>query len=204
MTRAFAFVFGVSNAFDGIPIAGYTDSFLLSKALERAGIADTPDAHGAFRATYLEILPQEIVKPASGRTGLMPGVQPLLDHIAREAEHYPALLTGNYERAAHIKLAFFGLADYFSWGAFGEDSPDRHQLARLALRRAKERSIPSVARENVVVIGDTPHDVACARAIGARAVAVATGSYSLEQLRECGADVVLEDLTDTDALLRLL
>src|SRR5262245_17556201 len=204
MTRAFERVFGVADAFDGIPIAGFTDSFLLSRALEKAALRDTRDAHETFRAIYLDILRDEIRKPARGRTGLMPGVQPLVEQIARNADVYPALLTGNYESAAQIKLTHFGLGNYFSWGAFGEDSADRKELARLALERAVARSVPASARQNVIVIGDTPHDVACAQAVGARAIAVATGSYSVAQLRESGADEVFEDLRDTTALLRLL
>lgn len=204
MTRAFETQFGVPDAFDGMPTAGYTDSFLLSRALARAGVDDTPAAHAAFRVTYLQLLPLEIQKPGSGHKGLMPGVPALLEEMSRGDHFYPALLTGNYQAAAEIKLAHFGVADYFSWGAFGEDSPDRKELARVALQRAEQRAVPTSARENVVVIGDTPHDVACARAIGARAIAVATGGYSVGELEETGADEVLRDLTDTVALLRLL
>lgn len=204
MTLAFEAVFGVPNAFEGIPVAGYTDSFLLSRALERAGLADTPAAHETFCATYLDVLASEIEKPGKGQKGLMPGVRALLEHVRQSEGFFPALLTGNYELAAHIKLAHFGLGEYFSWGAFGDDSPDRRELARLALRRAEERAIPSAARNNIVVIGDTPHDVACARAIGARAIAVATGGYSVDQLHASGADTVLPNLADNTALLRLL
>jgi phosphoglycolate phosphatase-like HAD superfamily hydrolase len=204
MTRAFELVFGVGGGFDGIPIAGYTDSFLLSRALTRAGIDDTADAHTAFRVAYLEVLPGEIEKPGSGQKRLMPGVTALLEEVSRGHHLYPALLTGNYQAAARIKLAHFGVADYFTWGAFGEDSPDRKELARIALQRADAHAVPDSARQNVVVIGDTSHDVACARAIGARAIAVATGGCSFDELEQTGADVVLHDLSDTAALLRLL
>jgi phosphoglycolate phosphatase-like HAD superfamily hydrolase len=204
MTRAFEIVFGVPNGFEGIPIAGYTDSFLVSRALEQAGVDDTLDAHQTFRTTYLDVLAEEIQKPGRGEKRLMPGVSALLEQVAHRSNLYTALLTGNYEPAAHIKLAHFGVDGYFSWGAFGEDSPDRRELARVALQRAEERAVPPAARENVVVIGDTPHDVACARAIGARVVAVATGGHSFEELEQCRADQVLHDLSDTDGLLRLL
>jgi phosphoglycolate phosphatase len=204
MTRAFERAFGVSDAFDGIPVAGFTDSFLVSQALARAGLVETCDAHARFRAAYLDLLTEEIVKPGSGRRGLMPGVLPLLQRLAADDGLHAALLTGNYEAAARIKLTHFGVGDFFSWGAFGEDSPDRKQLARVALARAADRDVPRAARENPIVIGDTPHDVACARSIGARAIAVATGGCSLEQLRESGADVVLPDLSDTNAVAELL
>jgi phosphoglycolate phosphatase-like HAD superfamily hydrolase len=206
MTTAFDEVFGVPRGFDGIPLAGFTDSFLVSRALTRAGLPDTADAHSRFRTRYLELLPAEIAKPGSGRRGLMPGVANLLDDISRRQDFYPALLTGNYERAAHVKLSHFGVGALFSWGAFGEDSHDRGELARRAIARAAGRGVPALARENAVVIGDTPHDVACARVIGVRAIAVATGGYTEEQLREAGADTVVADLSDTaeviDAICR--
>jgi phosphoglycolate phosphatase-like HAD superfamily hydrolase len=204
MTRAFEAVFGVAKAFDGIPVSGRTDTFLVSRALVRAGIADVAAAHTAFRAAYVDRLREEIRNPGQGRKGLMPGIASLLEHVTSTNGLFSALLTGNYAAAAEIKLSHFGVASYFSWGAFGEDSTDRDELARLTMKRAIERGVPRRARENAVVIGDTPHDIACARAIGARAIAVATGSYSLDHLSESGADTVLSDLSDTAAVLRLL
>jgi phosphoglycolate phosphatase len=204
MGRAFEDVFGVRDGFDGIPVAGHTDTFLVSRALERAGIEDTPAAHATFRDAYLRVLPEEIQKPGSGRRGLMPGVAALLDRLNDDDGIHVALLTGNYEPAAHVKLSHFGVGHHFSWGAFGEDSADRNELARLAHARARERGIPEAARANTIVIGDTPHDIACARAIDARVIAVATGGYSVDQLKEGCADVVLADLSDTAAVLEAL
>jgi phosphoglycolate phosphatase len=204
MTMAFERVFGVADAFEGIPIAGYTDTFLVSRALTRAALPDTAETHASFRTAYLELLPDEILKPGTGRKGLMPGVRELLDELAADPVMHPALLTGNYEAAAHIKLAHFGVGDYFSWGAFGEDSPNRAELAHVALRRAAAQTVPRVACENVVVIGDTPHDVTCARAIGARVIAVATGSSSMDELRKTGADAVVATLADTAAVMKRL
>jgi phosphoglycolate phosphatase-like HAD superfamily hydrolase len=101
-------------------------------------------------------------------------------------------------------LSHFGVGHHFSWGAFGEDSPDRSELARLAQSRARERGIPEEARANTIVIGDTPHDITCARAIDARVIAVATGGYSVDELKEGCADLVLPDLSDTEAVLEAL
>ena len=204
MGLAFEQVFGVPDGFAGIPVAGHTDRFLVSRALERVGMEDTPAAHEQFRAAYLRVLPAEIQKPGTGRRGLMPGVEALLQQLAAEDDIYCALLTGNYEPAAHVKLSHFGVGHHFSWGAFGEDSPDRSELARLARGRARERGVPEAARANTIVIGDTPHDITCARAIDARVIAVATGGYSVEQLEEGCADVVLTDLSDTVAVLGAL
>ena len=204
MTRAFEEVFDVREAFAGSDVAGRTDRFILSGALTRAGLPDTPEQHQLFREAYVPRLREEILKPATGRYGLMPGIQALLDRLRDEGSVHFALLTGNYQSAAYVKLGHFGIEGFFEWGAFGEESTERDELARIALRRAEARGLPATAREQSVVIGDTPHDVACARAIGARVLAVATGNYSEDDLRASGADVALPDLSDTDGALRAL
>jgi phosphoglycolate phosphatase-like HAD superfamily hydrolase len=203
MTAAFADVFGVANAFEGIPIAGFTDTFLLSRALAKAGLPDTPDVHRSFRDAYLALLSDQMQLPGSGRKGVMPGVPELLTALPHAGCHL-ALLTGNYERAANIKLEYFGLAQHFAWGAFGEEAADRNELARLALGKARQRDVPAHACQRAVVIGDTPHDIACAHAAGARALGVATGNFSIDELRAAGADVAVADLSDTADVLRIL
>jgi phosphoglycolate phosphatase len=204
MTRTFERLFGVRDAFASSDIAGRTDTFILSNALRRAGLPDTAGTHQQFREAYIALLGDEIRRPTQSRTGLMPGVQPLLGAVHQRDGFYLALLTGNFERAAYVKLGHFGIGGFFPWGAFGEESAHRDDLARIALRRAESRSIPAPARSRAVVIGDTPHDVACARAIGARALAVATGGYSVEQLDEAAADMVLPDLSDTARILEFI
>lgn len=201
MTRTFETMFGVHDAFASSDLAGRTDTFILSNALRRAGLPDTPDTHQQFRDAYVAVLREEIRQPTQSGFGLMPGVQALLDALHDCEPFHLALLTGNFEVAAHVKLAHFGIDRFFPWGAFGEESAHRDDLARLAVHRAESRLVPPPARARAVVIGDTPHDVTCARAIGARALAVATGGYSLEQLKHAGADLILPDLSDTDAVL---
>jgi phosphoglycolate phosphatase-like HAD superfamily hydrolase len=131
----------------------------------------------------------------------MPGVGELLDALARRHDVFLALLTGNYAAAAKIKLEAFDLWKYFRCGAFGEDAHDRNDLVPVAVRRARDCGLPDLPAERVVVIGDTPLDVACARAAGARAIAVATGGVDEDTLRASGADVVFADLSDTPAVL---
>lgn len=204
MMRAMGAVFGVSDGFSGVSMAGRTDSELLSGALARIGVPDTPEAHERFRHTYLSFLAEEIHHPGSGRKGVMPGVRALLDALSSRPHAHVALLTGNYREAAREKLTHFALWDFFPWGAFGEESPDRNELARIALKRAEGMGVPSDARERVVVIGDTPQDVSAARAIGGLSVAVATGMHTTDELAHAGADVVLSDLSETEAVLALL
>lgn len=204
MLRAMSTVFGVEDGFSGVNMAGRTDTELLSGALGRIGVADTPEAHERFRETYLSFLAEEIHLPGSGRKGVMPGVRLLLDSLALQPDAHLALLTGNYREAARAKLTHFSLWSFFPWGAFGEESPDRSELARIAVARAEGQGVPLDARRRIVVIGDTPQDVAAARAIDGLAVAVATGMHTTDELAEAGADVVLSDLTDTEAVVRLL
>lgn len=204
MTRAFEMVFGVRDGFAEISVAGHTDTLLLSQALDHAHLPDAPEMHDRFRTVYISLLAEEIQQPGSGRRGVMPGVDRLLATIHGHSPFHVALLTGNYEPAARIKLAHFGLAGFFSWGAFGEESSDRNELGRIALKRAEQQSVPAEARARPIIIGDTPHDITCARAIGARAIAVATGSYSVADLKAAGADLALEDLADTGRVMELL
>jgi phosphoglycolate phosphatase-like HAD superfamily hydrolase len=204
MTRAFDALWSVPDAFAAIPMGGRTDSWLVSQALDRAGLHDTPDNHARFRGAYLPLLAEEIRQPGTGQKGLMPGVRGLLDAAARHRHLHLALLTGNYRGAAAIKLGYFGLWDYFLFGAYSDDAADRNHLVPIARERAVAHGVPEAARARVVVIGDTPHDVACAAAGGARSIGVATGGHSREELVRAGADVALEDLSDTEQVLGLL
>jgi phosphoglycolate phosphatase len=204
MTRTFESLFGVRDAFASSDIAGRTDTFILSDALTRAGLPDTPETHQQFREQYVAVLRDEITQPTQGRSGLMPGVQALLGAVHGTPPFQLALLTGNFEPAAYVKLGHFGIDGFFPWGVFGEESAQREELARLAMQRAESRQVPASVRDRTVVIGDTPHDIACARAIGARVLAVATGGYTLEQLVDAGGDLVLPDLSDTRRVLEFI
>ena len=204
MTRAFEQTFGVANAFAGESFGGRTDSFLISRALQGAGLPDTPEAHARFKANYIPLLAEEIEQPGTGHKGLMPGARELLEALHDHHHLHLALLTGNYREAAEIKLEHFELWEFFEWGAFADDHHDRNQLVPIARSRAETYDIPVEAIERVIVIGDTPHDIECARVAGARCIAVATGGFTVDQLREAGADEVLPDLSDTEAVLALL
>lgn len=150
---------------------------------------------------YTELLQEELARAPGGVT-VMPGVSPLLDALERETGALLGLLTGNLVRGAELKLAAAGLdPTRFRVGAFGSDSAHRPDLPPIAARRAEPvlGRVPSGAE--VVIIGDTPADVACGAGIGARAVAVATGSYTVGELAACEPQAVFADLSDTDAVL---
>jgi phosphoglycolate phosphatase-like HAD superfamily hydrolase len=204
MNRAFADVFGIPDAFTHVELAGRTDTSILGDAFERQRMTAGPSEVRAFRERYLVCLREEVPRPGKNKR-VLPGITRLLDALTPQSAVFLGLLTGNFADAAEVKLGHFDLWRYFRCGAFGEDAHDRNHLVPVALGRARARGLPDhVEPEQVVVIGDTPRDVACAHAHGARVIAVATGQYTSAALAKAGADVVFEDFSDTDSVLRAL
>jgi phosphoglycolate phosphatase-like HAD superfamily hydrolase len=201
MTRAFEDLYGIPNGFEGIPFNGRTDSWIVS----RAAAAHEIDAAALsrFKPRYLDYLAEELHKPGP-RKGVMPGINPLLDALAQRDDVFVALLTGNYELGARLKLEHFDLWHYFACGAFGDTTHDRNGLLSEALERVSACGGPQAAPADTVIIGDTPLDVAVAVTGGARSIAVATGSHTTDELQASGADVVFQDLSDLAAVLAVL
>jgi phosphoglycolate phosphatase len=222
MTRAFEATYGLVDALKRVDLAGRTDRIIISDALSDAGLSFEEHRLEEFRRVYCtflrEELPRDLAPKANGipqatgsghatgaptARGALPGVRALLDALAVRDDVSLALLTGNFSQSAEIKLEYFDLWRYFAWGAYGEDAFERHHLLPIALDRHRAREAPIDAGD-VVVIGDTPHDIHCARSGGARVVAVATGNYPASALGAHHPDVLLDDLSDTDAFLRAL
>ncbi len=188
--------FGIADDLSGIAFAGRTDPLIVGDIAARHGLRFE---NGAWESYWARVYAHMRALMTPPRGGLLPGVAPLLDAIAAEPTWVRALLTGNMREMARIKLDAFGIHDRFAFGAFGDDGPDRNALARVAVTRARERT--GVSPERCVVVGDTEHDVACARAAGARVVAVATGSRTRDALAALGPDLLLDDLADAAPLL---
>ena len=203
LDRAFEEITGVANGFNGINAAGRTDGSLIEEAARRAGITIGGEARRALESRYFELLAREILLPGEGRKQVMPGVRPLIDALLGRDDTVLALLTGNFRTSARIKLEHFDLWSPFQFGAFADDASDRNLLVPVALQRAREAG-HDPREERVIVIGDTPLDVACALAGGVRALGVATGSHGTGELRGAGAYEVFEDLSDTDRVLTVL
>jgi phosphoglycolate phosphatase len=204
MSLAFEDVLGVRDAFQGLPMAGRTDSWILSDAAAVHGVALERPVLDRLEQAYLDRLRQEIETPGDSRKGVMPGVRDLLDALSHRADVFLALLTGNYEKAARVKLEYFDLWRYFRCGAFGDQAPDRNGLLPRALTTVASCGGPAFATTDAVVIGDTPLDIECAKFSHARSIGVATGLHSVDELRSAGADVVFADLSDTEDVLRAL
>lgn len=196
MNAAFERLYGVRNALDGIPFAGRTDRAIVGDAFRAIGIEPTPAEVARLRAAYVEDLRVEIKRPVDDPATVLPGVEVLLDAMATLPHLQVGLLTGNFEPGAVVKLEHFDLWRRFAFGAFGDDHVDRRALVPVALARAMRVGHATPPPSRVVIVGDTPLDVDCAKAHGARAVAVATGPYDRATLSAAGADLVVDSFTD--------
>jgi phosphoglycolate phosphatase-like HAD superfamily hydrolase len=190
--------FGIDDDLSSVEIAGRTDSGIVREMLAAHRLPATPENIAAFLDGYLHHLAEEIPR-TPGR--LLPGILPLLDALQPRADIVLALLTGNLARGAEIKLRHYGVWHFFEFGAFADDHHDRNQLGPFAQARARAQRGIEFPPERIFVLGDTPHDIACARAIGAKAIAIATGKFTRAELAAHAPDFLFEDLGDLDAVL---
>ena len=204
MNRACEEIIGHAEALQDVPLAGRTDWIILHDTLSRIGHALDDRLFAELRDSYLRHLTGEILEPGRGVKAVMPGVRDVLEALATRDHVFLGLLTGNFEQGARIKLEHFDLWRYFRCGAYGDDAADRNALVPFAVERARAHGLPVLPADQIFVVGDTPNDVACALAVGAVPVAVATGSSSVGHLRASGASIVFSDLSDVSAVLRIL
>jgi len=206
ITAALAEEVGAHEAFERVRFDGKTDPQIVFELLEATGHdrAGDRDFVELLCRRYVGLLAEELARPRSTIT-LMPGIAALLDRLEAEAGVVLGLLTGNVAEGAALKLAAGGIApERFLVGAYGSDSAHRPDLPAIAARRAWTIFGREPRGREVVIIGDTPADVECGRGIAARAIAVATGGYSLEDLASVGAHATFADLSDTERVLEAI
>tara|TARA_R110002072_G_scaffold287242_1_gene452625 strand:- start:85795 stop:86472 length:678 start_codon:yes stop_codon:yes gene_type:complete len=197
MEVALESAFGITAPTEGISVAGRTDRAIVTELLNFHGVENSEANWTQFVSAYLERLPHEL----TSREGLiLPGVQELLAELHRRPSLTMGLLTGNFQRGAELKLDHYQLSQYFQGGGFGDNHFERDDVARTAIETVRERMASKGATE-VWVIGDTPADVKCGRAINATVVAVATGLYTIEDLEVCDPDFLCEDFADVELIL---
>ncbi len=198
MSLAFHQMFGISDGFGKVEFSGRTDLFILSEGLRQHDIEGGSETHlQEFLRRYYSLLPDTMPR----RDGyLMPGFPELLEALRQRADVRIGLATGNFSEAARIKLAYYGIDGFFEAGGFGEESLERSEVVRAAI----ERAAAGVTHEDILVIGDTPHDVSSALVNGVIGVGVATGNYRADQLRESGAQLVFEDFSDWERAAAML
>ncbi|HEX9637920.1 MAG TPA: haloacid dehalogenase-like hydrolase [Acidobacteriota bacterium] len=182
-------------------LAGNTDPVIL-QALARAW-GGGPEQERKLRLAYLRLMRHELGPAGRRSIRILAGASALVRRLAREPHVLLGLATGNLRQVARLKLEAVRLWPAFRCGGFGSDHPDRSDIVRCAVRRAQRLS-RGVRAQATVVIGDTPRDVAAARAAGARAVAVASGPYSRAELAVAGPDLLLGSLRGSARLLRLV
>ena len=202
MERSFQAVHGVHNALKGFKLAGRVDGQIYQEITASRKVRSD---FVRYQKHYFEYLREELTAK-SPRGRVMPGVVPLLERLTDRKDAMVGLLTGNWEEGARIKLEHYGIWDKFSFGAFGDDASERRLLPPIARQRAREM-VPAGAMgkgTRFYVIGDTPRDVECAQKSGCVAVAVATGDYGVSALADWTPHVLLDSLSDTDAVCELL
>jgi phosphoglycolate phosphatase-like HAD superfamily hydrolase len=184
--------------------AGMTDPECVTEIMRLAGVAEEVihQRRDECLRRYVEHLESEMPNYDGAR--LFPGVRELLERLNKLDDVLVGLLTGNVLRGAQLKLRRWNLEPYFRFGAFGDDHADRSVLASIALEKARALIGQSFSGAETTVIGDTPKDISCARAIGARAVVVATGQVTRQELAECAPDVLLDSFENHEAALRAI
>jgi phosphoglycolate phosphatase len=201
LRRVIAQRYGVEDDLRDIEIAGRTDRAIARSILTKYGVPPSDENANAFLDEYLEGL-GDLLPQLEGR--VLPGVREILDRLHANPNRILALLTGNLRRGAQLKLERYGLWDFFEFGAFADDHHDRNELGAFARTRAKEKHGQEFDAASIDVIGDTGHDIACGKIFGARTIAVATGSWTREQLAAHEPDFLLDDLSQVDEVIATL
>jgi phosphoglycolate phosphatase-like HAD superfamily hydrolase len=201
IVRTFEARCGRRDLFDDVRFHGMTDRGIVRDALARAGLECDEPTIDAICAEYLAVLAEEM--PQSTAFRVFPGVPPLLDALAQRAGVAVGVGTGNLREGARLKLARAALAHHFTFGGFGCDHEDRAAIVRIGAERGARTLGAPLDACRVVVIGDTPRDVAAARAIGAQSLTVETGGIPMAELAAAGATWTRPDLAG-DGVLDLL
>jgi phosphoglycolate phosphatase len=192
--RAFEELHGVEANVAERTDAGMTDPEIAAIVFREAiGREGTPEERARAIGCYLKHLPEAVAESPGYR--VMPGIGELLDRLI-DSGHLLGLVTGNIEAAAHIKLSRARLNRFFSFGGYGSDSADRTEVTRTAIARGEMVSGGTLADGACIAVGDTPRDVAAGHGAGLKVVGVATGRYSVDQLKQAGADWAIAQVSD--------
>jgi phosphoglycolate phosphatase-like HAD superfamily hydrolase len=200
LEAALASEFGLWELVGRVEFSGRTDRAIIRDLFIMHGIEETPEHLRRVVSSYLSHLPA-CLKQCTGK--VLPGIAALLETLRECDRSVVGLLTGNIRAGAEAKLGHFNLFHHFAFGGFGDHHFCRNDVARDALAEVHRHMNGSFDPNRVWVIGDTPLDIRCARCIGARVAAVATGWHSLEELAAEKPDILLTDLSDAQPLLAL-
>ncbi|MGE5176372.1 MAG: HAD family hydrolase [Hyphomicrobiales bacterium] len=202
--RALRETYGTTGPVGEFKFAGMTDPECVTEIMRLAGVGDSVifERRVECLRRYVDHLQAEMKNHDGAR--LFPGVRELLERLNKLDEVLVGLLTGNILRGAQLKLRRWNLEPYFRFGAYGDDHENRSVLAQIALEKAQALVGHPFTGPDTTVVGDTPRDVVCARAIGARAVVVATGQVARAELAASGPDALLDSFENHEAALRAI
>lgn len=200
LTEAVREMVGTPTNISTVEMAGMTDWSIATQILQNLNIPPSPAKIEELLMLYQRYLPASLSRTQGY---VLSGVREILEVLHPRKDVLSVLLTGNSETGARAKLARYGLDKFFSLGAFGNGTGDRSELARQALELAQQ-AVGTVALDRCYLIGDTPHDVRCGRAIGAKAIAIASGPYSTLDLSACESWQVWEKFPQPQVFLNCI
>lgn len=193
--------FGIDQIQGEIKTAGRTDRAIVSELIEQHNLTSDEITWKKFQDCYFRLLPG-FLQQLDG--AILPGVIEILGDLSIRPDIEVGLLTGNFRNGANIKLSHFGISHHFEFGGFGDRHHHRDDVAREAVDEIQSRFGVQANGRPVVIIGDTPADIRCARAVNATAIAVATGVYQADDLQKESPDHLFEDFSDVARFLQLL
>jgi len=200
-------VFGTAGRLPEMIVSGMTDLQIVGEALKHEGFTheDIFERVDHLRESYMTAM-RQATSNGEQFFEVLPGVRETLRAVHEHPRYRSALLTGNIEQAAYLKMELVGLAEFFDLpGAFGDESHNRRDLPSLAYERICKHLQLDLAREQFIIIGDTPNDIDCAKHFGARSLAIGTGRlYSEDDLTACDPDALLPDLSDLEVVMQTL
>lgn len=204
LTRAMSAVYGTPPVYEEYDTRGKTDPTIVYDVMHAAGVPDEVIAARLPSCFEVYVRHLDALIEDGHPVQAMPGIPELVRALSARADSLVGLLTGNVEGGARAKLQPTGLLAHFRVGAFGSDDADRRRLPAIARERARDLTGHDFPYEQILIIGDTPLDVDCARACGARSVAVATGQHAYDELAGCSPDLLFRDFSDVNAALLTL
>ena len=200
LDRACLCILGDDRASQGVRFDGQTDRVIVRNILNRQGKSVDIDASiDQILEKYLELLPAEIAE--ASRYTILPGIGQLIYTLDQDQNAFLALATGNLQKGAQIKLARANLFSYFQCGGYGCDHEERSKIVEKAIERSEHLSKKSFSPEAIFVLGDTPHDIAAGKALGVKTVAVATGSFTQDELANCAPSFLFKNFSNTKNFL---
>ncbi len=193
-------VYGTPGSANTCNFAGKLDSNIMYETMQSAGLsnAEIADKFEQAKTTYIEMFR---ARAKESDVVLIEGVRELLEKLSSHSELLLGLLTGNFEASGRHKLLLPEINHYFSFGAFADDGGNRNDLPPVAVRKAYQLTGRHFSEQEIIIIGDTEHDIVCARAVNAKSIAVATGTCSTEELQKHHPHVLYENLSRTDVVL---